>query len=41
MIRSDSFDHVLTIVLEFQLKVFQHPSGTDFKQLAGILEAEQ
>ncbi len=41
MVQSDIFDHILTIVPEFELELFQHPSGTDFKQLAGILGAER
>ena len=30
-IQSDIFDHLLSIVSEFELKVFQNPSGSDFK----------
>jgi len=29
-IQSDIFDHLLAVVPEFDLKVFQHPSGSDF-----------
>ena len=32
-IQSDIFDHVLSIVPEFGLRVFQAPSGADFQQL--------
>lgn len=32
-IQSDVFDHVLAIVPEFDLAVFQNPSGKDFKEL--------
>lgn len=32
-IQSDIFDHVLSILPEFGLRVFQQPSGTDFKQV--------
>lgn len=32
-IQSDIFDHLLAAVDEFDLKVFQHPSGNDFKSL--------
>lgn len=33
-IQSDVFDHVLSIIHEFGLRVFQEPSGLDFAQLA-------
>ena len=33
-IQSDIFDHILAIVPEFDLKVFQSPAGTDFKEFA-------
>lgn len=32
-IQSDIFDHVMAIVPFFELKVFQNPSGSDFKSL--------
>jgi len=32
-VQSDIFDHVLSILPEFGLRVFQQPSGTDFKQV--------
>lgn len=32
-IQSDIFDHILAIVPEFNLKVFQNPTGDDFKNL--------
>lgn len=34
-IQSDIFDHILTIVPEFGLQLFQNPSGADFRQLRG------
>lgn len=34
-IQSDIFDHILAVVPEFDLKVFQSPTGSDFKVLAG------
>ena len=34
-IQSDIFDHILAVVPEFDLKVFQSPTGSDFKALAG------
>ncbi len=33
-IQSDIFDHLMAIVSEFDLKVFQNPSGNDFKSIA-------
>ena len=33
-IQSDIFDHLLAILPEFGLKVFQNPSGNDFKRLS-------
>jgi miniconductance mechanosensitive channel len=32
-IQSDIFDYILAVIPEFELKVFQHPSGSDFKAL--------
>lgn len=32
-IQADIFDHILAIVTEFELRVFQNPSGEDWKQL--------
>jgi len=34
-IQADIFDHVLSILPEFDLRVFQSPAGTDFKVLPG------
>ena len=34
-IQSDLFDHILAIVPEFDLRVFQNPTGADLEQLAG------
>jgi miniconductance mechanosensitive channel len=33
-IQSDIFDHVLAVIPEFELRVFQNPTGADFKQLS-------
>ena len=33
-LQSDVFDHVLAIIPEFDLRVFQNPSGDDFRQLS-------
>ncbi|MDX1778308.1 MAG: mechanosensitive ion channel, partial [Thermodesulfobacteriota bacterium] len=32
-IQSDIFDHILAVIPEFDLKVFQSPTGSDFKAL--------
>ena len=32
-IQSDVFDHVLAVIPEFELKVFQIPTGRDFNKL--------
>ncbi|KAA0546327.1 mechanosensitive ion channel [Bacillus sp. BGMRC 2118] len=34
-VQSDIFDHLLAVAGEFELKVFQNPSGNDLKNLAG------
>ena len=33
-IQADIFDHILAVVPEFCLSVFQEPSGSDFKKLS-------
>ena len=33
-IQADIFDHILAVVPEFDLRVFQEPSGTDFQKIA-------
>ena len=33
-VQSDIFDHVLAVIPEFELRLFQNPTGADFKQLA-------
>ena len=33
-IQSDIFDHILAVIPEFELRVFQSPSGRDFQNLA-------
>ncbi len=35
-IQSDIFDHIMAIVPEFELKVYQNPTGNDLKELAKI-----
>lgn len=37
-IQSDIFDHVLAVIPEFELRVFQNPTGADFKQLARAID---
>ena len=32
-IQADIFDHILAVVPEFELKIFQNPSGKDFQKL--------
>src|SRR5690606_33311206 len=39
-IQSDIFDHLIAIIPEFGLKVYQAPSGADFKQFAAASVAE-
>ena len=34
-IQSNIFDHILAVIPEFDLRVFQEPSGTDVQKLAG------
>jgi miniconductance mechanosensitive channel len=38
-VQADIFDHVLSIVPQFELRVFQNPSGDDFQYLAQSLNA--
>ncbi len=38
-IQSDIFDHILASVPEFELQVFQNPSGADFRKLGPLSEA--
>ncbi|MEE8575356.1 MAG: mechanosensitive ion channel family protein, partial [Thermodesulfobacteriota bacterium] len=33
-IQADIFDHILAVVPEFELRVFQDPTGSDFKSLS-------
>ena len=32
-IQSDIFDHIFSVINEFELKLFQNPTGSDFRQL--------
>ncbi|MBD3168864.1 MAG: mechanosensitive ion channel [candidate division Zixibacteria bacterium] len=36
-IQADIFDHILAVVPEFELRVFQNPSGNDIQKLAGTI----
>jgi miniconductance mechanosensitive channel len=40
-IQSDIFDHILAVVPEFELKVFQNPSGYDFETLTTNIKEEK
>ncbi|NNM16203.1 MAG: mechanosensitive ion channel, partial [Bacteroidia bacterium] len=40
-IQADIFDHLLTAVDYFDLKLFQSPSGSDFKNLVSDTKDEQ
>ena len=35
-VQSDIFDHLLAVAREFDLRVFQKPSGSDFRQFADV-----
>jgi len=39
-IQADIFDHILAVVPEFKLNIFQNPSGNDLKQLSHITAKE-
>jgi miniconductance mechanosensitive channel len=32
-IQADIFDHILAVIPEFELRVFQNPTGADFRTL--------
>jgi miniconductance mechanosensitive channel len=34
-IQADIFDHILAVVPEFELRIFQNPSGSDFRRVMG------
>jgi len=36
-VQADIFDHILAVVSEFDLQVFQEPSGTDFQKLSALM----
>lgn len=35
-VQADIFDHVLAIIPEFDLRIFQNPTGSDFRDLIGM-----
>ena len=35
-VQADIFDHILAVIPEFELRVFQNPSGDDFRSLSAI-----
>jgi len=39
-IQSDLFDHILAVIPEFELRVFQYPSGTDIKTLLPFIRSK-
>lgn len=39
-IQADIFDHILAVLPEFELRVFQNPSGDDFQALANLSQAQ-
>ena len=39
-IQADIFDHLLAVAPEFDLKIFQNPSGADFRRLVPQREDE-
>lgn len=34
-IQADIFDHILAVIPEFELRIFQNPNGSDFKNIVG------
>jgi miniconductance mechanosensitive channel len=40
-IQSDIFDHLLAIVPEFGLRVFQHPGGQDLREAVRAFSPEK
>ena len=38
-IQADIFDHILAVVPEFDLRIFQEPTGVDFREGLGVNEA--
>lgn len=40
-VQADIFDHILAVIPEFELKVFQNPSGDDFRSLTQINQGKE
>lgn len=40
-IQADIFDHILAVVPEFDLRIFQNPTGQDFGNIAGQFKSEK
>jgi len=40
-VQADIFDHILAVVPEFELRIFQNPSGDDFRSLKKYMEQEE
>jgi miniconductance mechanosensitive channel len=40
-IQADIFDHILAVVSEFDLRVFQSPAGSDLRELAAIAPSDR
>ena len=40
-IQADIFDHIVAVIPHFDLRVYQTPSGSDFKELVGQNQAAQ
>jgi|GEM_PF-6554793 len=38
-IQADIFDHILAVVPSFDLRLFQHPTGSDFQALAKYMNS--
>nr|MDA3953015.1 mechanosensitive ion channel family protein [Bacteroidales bacterium] len=36
-VQADIFDHIMAVVPEFELSIFQNPSGDDFRNLTSVL----
>lgn len=40
-VQADVFDHIMAVVPEFELRVFQNPSGDDFQVIANTFNSKQ
>ena len=39
-IQADIFDHILAVIPEFDLRIFQHPTGADLTKLTGLINTK-